>query len=135
VKARKIVLKFPPLLVDQPIICNLVKQYNLDFNILKAHVTPDEEGLLVLELKGDDKSFKEGIRFLKNSGVLIQPLSKDIIRNENRCTHCGACLAVCTNGALAIDPDTRMVIFDNGKCIACELCIKACPPRAMAVNF
>ncbi|WAC08473.1 MAG: 4Fe-4S binding protein [Thermodesulfobacteriota bacterium] len=77
----------------------------------------------------------EGIQFLKNSGVAIQPLGKDIIRNENRCVHCGACLAVCASGALAIDRVARMVIFNNEKCIACELCIKACPPRALAVNF
>jgi L-aspartate semialdehyde sulfurtransferase ferredoxin len=133
--SRKIVLKFPHRLVNQPIICSLVKQYNLDFNILKAQITPNEEGLLVVELKGEDKSFKEGMRFLKNTGVLMQPLSKDVNRDEIRCTHCGACLAVCSTGALAIDRCTMMVIFDNEKCIACELCIKACPPRAMVVNF
>jgi Dissimilatory sulfite reductase (desulfoviridin), alpha and beta subunits len=136
--SRKIVLKFPRPLVDQPIICNLVKQYNLDFNILKAHVTPNEEGLLVLELKGENKSFKEGMHFLEKTGVLIQPLSKDVNRNEIRCTHCGACVAVCSTGALAIDRRTMMVTFENEKCIACiacELCIKACPPRAMVVNF
>jgi len=133
--SRKIVLKFPHRLVDQPIICNLVKQYNLDFNILKAQITPNEEGLLVVELKGEDKSFKEGMRFLKKTGVLMEPLSKDVNRDEIRCTHCGACLAVCSTGALAIDRCTMMVIFDNEKCIACELCIKACPPRAMVVNF
>ena len=133
--SRKIVLKFPHRLVNQPIICSLVKQYNLDFNILKAQITPNEEGLLVVELKGEDKSFKEGMRFLKKTGVLMEPLSKDVNRDEIRCTHCGACLAVCSTGALAIDRCTMMVIFDNEKCIACELCIKACPPRAMVVNF
>lgn len=133
--SRKIVLKFPHLLVDQPIVCNLVKQYDLDFNILKARVTPKEEGLLVLELKGEDKSFRDGMTFLEKAGVLIQPLSKDVCRNENRCTHCGACTAVCSSGALAVERSTMMVTFENEKCIACELCIKACPPRAMEINF
>ena len=133
--SRKIVLKFPHRLVNQPIICSLVKQYNLDFNILKAQITPNEEGLLVVELKGEDKSFKEGMRFLKKTGVLMEPLSKDVNRNEIRCTHCGACVAVCSSGALSIDRRTMMVPFENEKCIACELCIKACPPRAMEVNF
>ena len=78
----------------------------------------------MLELNGEDNSFKEGISFLENAGVVIQPLSKDITRNEIRCTHCGACLAVCSTGALAIDRNTMIVTFDNEKCIACELCIK-----------
>ena len=47
---KKIVLRFPQNLVDQPIICRLVKDFDLEFNILRASVTPEEEGLLVLEL-------------------------------------------------------------------------------------
>jgi len=35
-----------------------VKQYNLDFNILKAQITPNEEGLLVVELKGEDNPLR-----------------------------------------------------------------------------
>jgi ABC-type methionine transport system ATPase subunit len=66
--SRKIVLKFPPLLVDQPIVCSLVKQYNLDFNILKAQITPEEAGLLVLELKGDDNFFRGNPIFKKLRG-------------------------------------------------------------------
>ena len=50
--ARKVVLRFPHRLVDKPIIYRLVKDYDLQFNILKASITPKEEGLLVLELSG-----------------------------------------------------------------------------------
>lgn len=132
---RKMVLKFPPFLVDQPIICQLAKNYNLEFNILRAYVTPKEEGRLVLELKGENELFNEGLNFLIRSGVIVQPLSKDIYRNETRCTHCGACLAVCPSGALTIDRYTMMVNFANEKCIACERCIKACPLRAMELSF
>ena len=62
--ARKIVLRFPPRLVDQPIIYRLVKDYDLQFNILKASITPNEEGILVLELAGKKKDYDEAIRFL-----------------------------------------------------------------------
>lgn len=132
---KKIVLRFPQNLVDQPIICRLVKDYNLDFNILKASVTPEEEGLLVLELSGEEEKYQEGLKFLQKIGLKIQLLSQDITRNEERCTHCGACVTICPTQALKFDTKTREVIFDNSKCIACELCIKACPPRAMEVHF
>lgn len=133
--SERIVLKFPHRLVDQPIVCKMVKDYDLQFNILKAYVTPNEVGLLVLELTGEDKNFEKALKFIRSLGVTVQPLSKDIKRDEAKCTHCGACVPICPTGALAIDPETRKVNFYNDKCIACELCIKACPPRAMEVHF
>ena len=87
-ESRKVVLHFPRRLVDKPIICKLIKDFNLDFNILKASVTPDEEGLLVLELTGDEKSLNKAVKYLKDNGVTVQSLAKDIIRNDNKCTHC-----------------------------------------------
>jgi len=133
--SRKIVLKFPHRLVEQPIVYRMVKDYDLEFNILKAYVTPKEEGLLVLELTGEDKNFDRAISYLKKVGVSVQPLSKDIKRDEDKCTHCGACVPICPTEALVVDPKTRKVEFYNEKCIACELCIKACPPSAMELHF
>ena len=133
--SKRIVLKFPHRLVDQPIVCKLVKDYDLEFTILKAYVTPREEGLLVLELTGEDNNFEKGMDYLKKTGVTIQPLSQDIIRNESRCTDCGACVTICPAGALVLDNLTRKVHFYDNKCIVCELCVKACPVRAMEVHF
>jgi ferredoxin len=133
--SKRIVMRFPRRLVDRPIIYRLVKDYDLEFNILKASVTPEEEGLLVLELKGNQKEYDKGIQFLLKTGVNIQSLSQDVTRNEERCTSCGVCLAVCPTGAFEVEPKTKRVLFHNDKCIACGMCIKACPPRAMEVHF
>jgi len=133
--SRRIVMKFPHRLLDQPIISNLVKDYNLEFNILKASVMPNEEGLLVMELTGTEKDYEKALEYLKKTGVNLQPLSQDIKRNDKRCTHCGACVTICPAGALALDQKTRKVDFHDDKCIACGLCINACPVRAMEVHF
>lgn len=133
--SKRIVLHFPRRLVDRPIVSRLVRDYRLDFNILKASVTPEEEGLLVLELSGEQSDYDKGIRYLTETGVRIQALSQDVVRNEERCTHCGACITICPTGAFELEPLTRQVNFDNEKCLACELCIKACPPRAMELHF
>ncbi|MBN1693586.1 MAG: 4Fe-4S binding protein [Dehalococcoidales bacterium] len=132
---KKIVLRFPKRMVDRPIVYRLVKDYDLEFNILKASITPEQEGLLVLELKGNQQEYDKGIEFLLKAGVQIQSLSQDVTRNEERCTHCGACVTICPTGAFKVDPKTRKVIFEDEKCIACGLCIPACPPRAMEVHF
>ncbi|MCU0666485.1 MAG: 4Fe-4S binding protein [Candidatus Omnitrophica bacterium] len=133
--SRKIVLHFPKTLVEQPIVYKLVKEFNLQFNILKASVMPNQEGLMVLELVGSKEDFDKAISYLKACGVKTQPLSQDVVRDENKCTHCGVCVSVCPVGALVKDPKDNRVNFDNKKCIACELCVKICPPRAMEVSF
>ena len=133
--SKRIVLHFPHRLVNQPIVYRLVKEYDLQFNILKAFVTPEEEGLMVLELSGKRDNFDKGIEYLKSCGVKMQPLSQDVVRNEAKCTNCGVCVPICPTEALKVDKVTRKVVFDNKKCIACELCVKICPPRAMEVHF
>ncbi|NQT84067.1 4Fe-4S binding protein [bacterium] len=133
--SRRIVLQFPHRLVDQPIVSNLVRKFDLEFNILKASVTPREEGLLVMELKGEKKAYEEGVAYLKDLGVTVQPLSQKIIRNMARCTHCGACVVICPTEALVLDIVSREVHFFETQCIGCELCIKACPTRAMEAHF
>jgi len=133
--SKKIVLKFPPKLVDRPIVYKLVKDFDLTFNILRARVTPKEEGELVIELDGPKEKYAEAMKHLKQIGVDVRPLNKDITRDEDRCTHCGACVTICPTAALYMDKKTMKVIFDADKCIACELCVKGCPPRAMKVRL
>jgi len=133
--SKRIVLHFPKRLVDRPIVSRLVRDFNLDFNILKASVTPEEEGLLVLEVSGKQEDYDKGIEYLTQTGVRIQSLSQDVTRNEERCTHCGACITICPTSAFELDPVTRQVNFVDEKCVVCELCIKACPPRAMELHF
>ena len=133
--SRRIVLRFPKRLVDRPIVYRLVKDYDLKFNILKANFTPEEEGLMVLEITGDQEDYDKGVRYLTKSGLKIQSLSQDVFRNEERCTHCGACITICPTDAFELDPLTRRVNFNNDKCVACGQCIKACPPRAMELHF
>jgi ferredoxin len=133
--SRRVVLHFPRHLVDQPVVYRLVKDYNLEFNILKALVTPEEGGLLVLELSGEQRDYEQGMQYLAGIGVRIQPLSQNVIRNEARCTHCGACITICPTGAFSLELPSRRVDFQAEKCIACGLCIKPCPPRAMEVRF
>ena len=132
---KRIVLRFPRRVVDRPIVYHLVKDYDLEFNILKASISPEQEGTLVLELRGNQAAYDRGVDFLSDRGVKIETLSQDIFRDDDRCTNCGACITVCPTHAFTVDPVTRLVSFDNNKCVACGACITACPPRAMKVNF
>lgn len=135
-KSKKLVLTFPKELVDKPIVYRLIKDHNLIFNILKASITPEEEGLMVLEIRGEAKDIDKGVEYLKKQGVKIEPLSKDIIVDWDKCIQCGVCVAQCPTAALFVkDRKTMVVDFDPAKCIACELCIKPCPVRCIEVKY
>jgi ferredoxin len=132
---RKVVLHYPSRLLETPIVSTLVRDFNLGFNILRANITPGAEGLVVLGLEGSPEDLDRGLVWVEEQGVRIQPLNKDVIRVDEKCTECGACLTLCPTAALWRDPASQRVAFDADKCIACEICVPACPPRAMQVSF
>lgn len=131
----RIVLHFPKNLVDKPIVYRLVKDFNLGFNILKAEVNPKEEGLLVLELKGKKENYKKAIEYLKGEGLAVQPLSRDISMDRDKCVDCTVCIPLCPTKALELDSKTAKVSFVKDKCIACGICVRACPYGAMNIKF
>ena len=130
---KKVVLRFPAEVSDKPLIYYLVKDFDLMVNILKANINPHKQGTMIMELSGD--RFTDGLAFLQERGVNVQPLSEEIVRNEDRCISCGACTAICPSAALFVERPSMIVRFDGEKCVVCQLCTRACPVRAMEVKF
>ena len=132
--SKILILHFPKTEVQKPLVCQLAKDFDLTFTILKAEILPRKEGVMVLEVSGSKKNFKEGIQYLRNMGVHVQNASQEIKRVTVKCTHCGACTAVCPTGALSIERPEMKVAFNQQKCSICELCVTACPTRAMEIR-
>jgi len=127
---KKFVLHFPKTLVDKPIMSTLIRKYDLEFNILKAFVTPEKEGTLVLALTGEDDNLNSAMKELRDIGVTVQSITSDIRMVKELCTDCTVCIPLCPVGALYKD-ETLTVQFDAEKCITCGLCIKGCPTKAL----
>ena len=132
--SRILILRFPQTEVQKPIVCQLARVFDLTFNILNAAVLPRKEGIMVLELSGNKKNFRDGVQYLKDQGVSVQNADQEVKRSKKRCTHCGACTAVCPTGALFVQRPEMTVGFDQQKCSICELCVPACPTRAMSIR-
>jgi len=130
---KKIILRFGKDISDKPIIYNLVKNYDLVINIIKANVNPKKEGTLVLELTGE--KYNEGLEYLKSQGVRVQPLAEEVFRSEDKCTNCGICTDICPTGALYMKRPSMEVMFNSDNCIVCQICLQICPYKAMEVRF
>ena len=133
---KKLMLFFPKCECEKPIIYHLVKDHNLIVNVYRAKVTPEEEGYLVLDVTGTEEDIQRGIDFVKTFDVTVNDNGKGVIRDNDRCTHCGYCVVYCPTGALYIaDGATREVGYRESKCIECLACIRVCPYAACASAF
>lgn len=132
--SKILILRFPVTEVQKPLVCNLARDFDLTFNILKATIFPRKEGMLVLELWGTRDNFKAGTGYLESQGVDVQNAGQEVTRDNDKCTQCGACTAVCPTGALSVERPAMTVAFDSKRCSACELCVPTCPTRAMNVS-
>jgi len=128
-------LRYPKETSDQPVIYRLVKQYDVQFNILKADIRPQRDGIMILELKGHKENVREALAYLKSLGVEAERLATKISRDEDKCFQCGACTGICPVGALFVERPSMEVRFDVEKCTGCALCVTGCPVRAMQISF
>ena len=132
-KTIRVILRFPADKSTKPVTSYLIRDYNLVFNILQAHIDMGLTGQLTMELSGDETDLQRGVRFLRAEGVEVTEITHSIYWDGEKCISCGACTAVCNSGALSMDKDWRLH-FNSEKCVVCERCLTACPMRVLRLN-
>ena len=132
---KRFVLIIPQDLVDQPIVHDMCRTCDVSFNILKASISPESGGRVVMELAGTSQNIKAASLFLGRLGVQVESLNEEVKRVEEKCIHCGACEGFCPTGALFVERPSMRVVFDHEKCVLCERCLTGCPTHAMAFRF
>jgi len=73
---RRIKLTFPQDLIKEPVIFTMAKKFDVMPNIRRAKVT-ESAGEVILELEGSEQMLEEGIAYLKERGVKVDPLEGD----------------------------------------------------------
>lgn len=123
-------LNFSPSIVNRTIISDLVKNFDIAFNILRADITP-KGGKMLIEISGTQQ--KEAIKFLDNEGIQLIPIKKVVKKDDEKCIDCGACISLCPVKAIYPDDDWTVEV-DDQLCIGCGFCTFSCPTRAIKVT-
>lgn len=75
---ERVYLTFPKELVKEPIVCWLAKKFDILFNIRGSTVT-SEMGLVALEINGEREEVDRALLWLKEKGVVVEPIEKNVI--------------------------------------------------------
>ncbi len=75
---KQLMFTFPTELIREPIIYNLGLKFRVVTNIRRADVS-ENKGWVVLELEGDEKDIKQGVDWVKNKGVRVDPVNGDVV--------------------------------------------------------
>lgn len=69
-------LTFPEGLIKDPIIWRLGRQYDIITNIRRANVE-EHVGWVILEAEGTEEALEQGISWMREMGLQVDPLDGD----------------------------------------------------------
>ena len=75
---RRVHLTFPEDLVQEPVIHNMGKNYDVVTNIRRANVE-DTFGWVILELEGADAAIDEALKYAEGQGVQVSTIAGDVV--------------------------------------------------------
>jgi L-aspartate semialdehyde sulfurtransferase ferredoxin len=75
---ERIYLTFPRTLVREPVLSLMAKQFDVVFNIRGSTVTA-EMALMALEINGAQAEVDKAVAWLKEKGVTVEPIGKNIV--------------------------------------------------------
>jgi ABC-type methionine transport system ATPase subunit len=70
---RRLRLSYPPSLLREPVVYQLIRRFDLQVNILRAQIEL-EEGWLEVELKGSKAVLDQAQAWLQQQGIDLQPV-------------------------------------------------------------
>ncbi len=76
--ALRLFVSFPEALVDQPIIYDIVKRFDVVPNIRRADVEA-HSGWIIFELRGDHEVCDQAIAYLRGLGCTVNPMEGDVV--------------------------------------------------------
>ncbi|CAJ36544.1 4Fe-4S binding protein [Methanocella arvoryzae] len=126
----KLRLKFNPEIIRQPIIAETILETGARIDIELARVD-GTSGEIVISVP--EESCRSIVSVLRKKKVDVTKLGEAIVKDDNQCVHCGACVSVCPVDAISYEHDWQVTI-DKAACVQCGTCTHACPTSAIRLT-
>ncbi|HEX9697484.1 MAG TPA: NIL domain-containing protein [Actinomycetota bacterium] len=75
---QRLHLTFPERLIQEPVIYNLGRKFDIVTNIRRANVE-DEVGWVILEVVGEPEAVAAGVAYLEDLGVQVGRIDGDMV--------------------------------------------------------
>ena len=72
-------LTFPEALIQDPVIYNLGKRFDIVTNIRRANVE-ERFGWVILEVEGSGQALRDGVGYLSDLGVTVDRIEGDVVQ-------------------------------------------------------
>lgn len=131
---KRFLLEFSENEAGKPITSYLVKNYDVEVNIIHANINYSKSGHLIVDITGNNEKLEGALAFLKQNNVSYKTLEKSVVMCKDKCVECGACAGVCPTQAITFNKDKAEVTYNENKCILCRICVKTCPLRAISIE-
>jgi len=114
----------------EPVIARVVKETGVLINVEKAHID-SMAGEVLIDVPDSDADVVR--KHLEAAGVTVKVLEDAILRDEEECIDCGACISVCPQEVFHFDEEWKIQLR-QGRCVLCGKCIIACPHKALSLQ-
>ena len=75
---KRLDLIFPTSLIQQPVVCQMARRFDVVFNIRRAKIN-EKVGQMVLELEGNEPALTQAMDWLKSQDIKVEPVTHDTI--------------------------------------------------------
>lgn len=76
--ARHLQLTFPESQVTEPVIYNVIKQFDVVPSIRRANITA-HQGWMVIELRGTEADIDNAVEYIRSLGIEVGDASGDLV--------------------------------------------------------
>ena len=75
---KQVMFPFPQKMIKEPIIYDLGIKFKVVTNIRRADIS-EHKGWVVLELEGKEKDIEQGLQWVTEKGIRVDPVTGDIV--------------------------------------------------------
>ncbi|MDK2990256.1 MAG: L-aspartate semialdehyde sulfurtransferase ferredoxin [Methanoculleus sp.] len=112
----------------EPVIARVVTETGVLVNVEKANID-SMAGEMLIDIPDTDADLVR--QRLEEMGVTVRVMENAVVRDEEECVDCGACISVCPQEVFSFDEEWRLRVKSE-RCVLCGKCIQACPHGALS---